>query len=250
MARILLALVSLCPVVGATELRIETQVYAPEQETPVCESTTLFAGGAVYDFRSGRPTVTIFHPGAGDRPARFVLLDTERKVRTEITTDKIDGAMANLRRWASQSQDDYLRFASNPEFTESFNEETGELQLLADTLTYRLITMPVKHPEAKLAVRQFLDNYTKLQTLLETSLPPEPRLRVNEALFRRGVMPVETRLYSGQQDDPALRAEHLADWMLSKRDRQRIDQAQEQLAAFKQVSNEQWRQGQTLASAE
>ncbi len=245
----ILVCLSVCVLASAADLRVETRVYAEDEEQPVCQSVTLFSQGVVYDFREDRPSITIFRSGAPGKPGRFILMDTEREVRTEIMTDKIDGAMANLRRWAAQSKDPFLQFASSPTFTESFDEETGKLQLIGETLSYHLITMPNEQPETKLPVRQFLDNFTKLQTLLETSLPPDPRLRVNEALFRHGVMPVETKLFSGNQEKPSLRAEHLTVWILSKRDLSRIDQAIDHMASFKEVSNEEYRNGQRVAAA-
>lgn len=232
----------------AQDLRIETRVYSKEKTEPVCETVTLFQQGAVYDYRQDRPTVTIYRDGPAGKPGRFVLLNTERQVRTELTTDKLDHAMGSLRRWAAQSNDPFLRFASAPAFTESFNKETGELQLLSDTMSYRVVTVPVEEPASNLMVRRFLDNFTKLQTLLETRLPPEPRLRVNEALFRHQALPVETRLYSQDQEEPSLRAEHIAVWLLSKNDRAKIDQTIDQMASFREVSNEEYRHGGTVAA--
>lgn len=231
----------LASVAVAADLRIETRVYAPEEEAPVCRSVTLFSGAAVYDFREDRPVVTIFRAAAAGKPERFTLLDTQRQVRTEIEVSKIDHAMVSLRKWAAQSGDAFLRFAGDPVFTESFDEETGELQLIGDQLSYRLVTVPMEDEMTRLAVRRFLDSFTKLQTLLETSLPPDPRLRVNEALFVHGVMPVETKLFSGKQDKPSLRAEHLTAPLLSKRDRARIDDAIDKMASYRQVSNEEFR---------
>lgn len=237
-------LVSLtCAPSVAGDLRIETRVYAQEEELPVCESVTLFTGDTVYDFREDRSVVTIFRSAAAGKPARFVLVDPQRSVRTEIELRRVDQAMASLRKWAASSNDPYLRFAGDPVFSESFDEQTGELKLAGDQLTYELVTVPMDDDEQRLAVRQFLDSFTKLQTLLETSLPPDPRLRVNEALFRRGLMPVETRLYSRDQEEPSLRAEHLAAPLLSKRDRARIDEALDSLAVCREVSNEEFHLG-------
>ncbi|MCA9239760.1 MAG: hypothetical protein KDA37_06160 [Planctomycetales bacterium] len=247
-APLLLFVLALANSAAAQDLRIETRVYAEDPTHPVCETVTLFQQGAVYDYRQDRPTVTIYRDGPAGKPGRFVLLDTDRQVRTELTTDKLDQAMTSLRRWAAQSKDPFLKFASAPAFTESFNKETGELQLLGDVMSYRVVTVPMEQPSANLAVRRFLDNFTKLQTLLETRLPPDPRLRVNEALFRHEALPVETRLYSRDQEEPSLRAEHIAVWLLSKNDRSKIDQTIDQMASFREVTNAEYRQGMTVAA--
>lgn len=223
---------------SAADFRIETLVYAAEEKDPASESVTLFTNGVAYDFRDADHRVTIFRPGVADKPGRFLLLDTEREIRTEIGADQVAIVMTKLRRWASLQKDPFLRFTGDPVFEESFDTATGELRMTSEQMSYRLVTMPVANEQTMSELRAFLDAFSQLHTLLEAGLPPAPRLLVNEALDKRDVVPVEVELYSGPIDgEPSLRAEHLITWILSKQDRDRIDMATNQLAEFKQVEN-------------
>ena len=234
----LLAMLCLAAHAAAAEFRIETRVYAAGEDEPVSESVTLFLSGAAYDFRESDHRVTIFRPGAADKPGRFVLLDTRRKTLTEIGADQVAMATTKLRRWASVQEDPFLRFIGDPSFEESFDAATGELRLTSEHLSYRLVTMPVADPEAMSELAAFLDAFAQLHTLLEAGLPPAPRLLVNETLAGRELVPIEVELFAGPIDgEPSLRAEHLVTWILSKDDRSRIEKATTQLAEFERVEN-------------
>ena len=233
----------------AADLRIETRVYALEEEGPISDSVTLFDAGVVYDFRTAESRVTIFRAGRDGKPARFILLDTKRQLRTEIDANQLTATMTKLRRWAAAQSDPFLRFTGAPMFEEQFNADTGELLLTSDQLSYRIVTVPLKHPEMRMPLRSFLDAYAQLHTLLEAGLPPEPRLRVNEVLFRHSVMPVEIQLTARDDEEPALRAEHVVAWVLSKQDRLRIDDAIDGLASYKKVTNAEFQQERRQVAA-
>ncbi|TWT95177.1 hypothetical protein Pla108_33190 [Botrimarina colliarenosi] len=223
---------------AAADFRIETRVFAPGEEEPASQSVTLFTGGAAYDFRDADHRVTIFRPGAADKPGRFVLLDTTREYRTEIGADRVAIATTKLRRWAAVHKDPFLRFTGDPSFDQAFDADTGEMRFVSKQMSYRLVTMPVASREAMKELRAFLDAYAQLHTLLEAGLPPAPRMLVNEALANRDVVPIEVELYSGLiEGEPDLRAEHLVTWILSRDDRHRIDQTNRRLAEYKSVEN-------------
>ncbi|TWT88540.1 hypothetical protein Mal64_20230 [Pseudobythopirellula maris] len=232
----------------AAEFRIETTVHALDEEEPTSESITLFHDGVAYDFRDSVGRVTIFRPSSGDKPGRFLLLDENREVRTEIGADQVAALMIKLRRWAALQKDPFLRFAGDPVFKEEFDAATGELRLTSDVLSYRLVTMPVADSAAMAELRGFLDAYAQLHTMLEAGVPPGPRLKVNEAITRRSVVPVEIELTDGDAEEPALKSKHRVTWILSKKDKQRIDLARDHLAEYREVSNAEFRDGiQTAA---
>lgn len=223
---------------SAADFRIETRVYAAGEDEPASESVTLFTGGAAYDFRDSDDRVTVFRPGQADKAGRFILLDTVREVRTEIGADRVAIATTKLRRWATTHEDRFLRFTGDPSFDESFDADTGELRMTSKLMSYRLVTMPVASREAMKELRAFLDAYAQLHTLLEAGLPPAPRMLVNEALANHDVVPLEIELYSGPIDDePDLRAEHLVTWILSRGDRNRIEQTNRRLSEYTAVEN-------------
>jgi hypothetical protein len=225
----------------AADFRIETRVYEDKEEKPVSQSVTLFTGGAAYDFRDETHRVTIFRPGAADKPGRFVLLDSERQYRTEIGGDRVAVVTTKLRRWAAVHKDPFLRFTGDPAFEEAFDADTGELRMTSKLMSYRLVTMPVASREAMKELRSFLDGYAQLHTLLEAGLPPGPRMLVNEALANHDVVPIEVELYSGPiEGEPDLRAEHIVTWILSREDRKRIEEANRCVAEYAAVENSEF----------
>lgn len=236
---------AMTPMSFAVDFRIETKVYSGTEETPITQNTTLVMNGVIYDFAENTARVAIYREGQGDKPGRFVLIDPTRSVKTEITIDRMDAAIEKLCSWAKTSKDPLAKFSAEPEFDPLYNKETGVLTMESDQMTYRMATIPVTHRDVWSDLRNYFNGYAKLNCILASSLPPMPRLAVNETLERHNVVPVEVNLAMGKTQH--LRAEHLFTWMLSKDDRARITLVQEQLVSFKDISNKEF-QSQRVAS--
>ncbi|MEX2168167.1 MAG: hypothetical protein WD851_02565 [Pirellulales bacterium] len=232
---------------GAEEFRIETRVFAGDASEPASESVTLFQEDVVYDFLTGSSQVAIFRRPLGDAPGRFILLDREREIRTEITTDRIATVMGKLRDWASKQDDAYLKFAADPRFEETFNEATGELLLESPLQSYRLTTSPIEKSSAQTQLQDFLNWYTQLNALIHGGPPPFPRLAVNAALARHAAVPLEVQLTTSG-DTQNLRSEHLIAWRISKQDRERIDQTVNEMSDYEQVSNAEFHKADKTAA--
>jgi hypothetical protein len=234
------------PVASAAEdFRIETKIYVGDEKEPVSTTTTLFQRGVVYDLLDSPPQTAVFRKPGGGKPGRFILLDPERRVRTELSTDQLADVMNKLRNWASRQRDPFLKFAANPQFAESFDRGTGQLLLTSQEESYVLKTEPADEPDALAQYREFLDWYARLNTLLEAGPPPEPRLAVNAALARYQVVPVSVEL-TRTGEKQKLRAEHEFTWLLSKQDLARIDDACSALAGYRPVDNEEFLAGMRL----
>ena len=225
----------------ADDFRIETKIFVGDEEKPVSETTTLFLEGVVYDFLSAPRQVAVFRKAAGGKPGRFILLSPNERIRTELSTDQVARVMDKLRTWAARQQDPFLQFAADPQFKESFEPAKGRLVLASHLESYTVETTPADQAEALAEYREFLDWYTQLNTLLSHGPPPEPRLRLNEALARHQVVPLKVELTRAGEKQP-LRAEHQFIWRLSQDDIQRIDDVRASLAAYRQVSNEEFLQ--------
>ena len=223
----------------AEDFRIETKVYVGDEEEPVSKSTTLFQGGIVYDFLATPEQIAVFRKPGGGQSGRFILLDVERRVRTELSTDQLAGAMNKLRNWAARQRDPFLKFAANPQFEESFDRETGQLLLASHEESYTIKTESSDARTAMAEYREFLDWYARLNTLIHAGPPPEPRLQVNAALARYQVVPVKVELARAGEKEK-LRAEHEFAWLLSKKDLGKIDDARAAIVAYRQVDNEQF----------
>ncbi len=243
-AGVVLAVVVLSWLTGASravaeEFRIQTRVFVGDEEQPVSETTTLFLDGVVYDFLDTPSQVAVFRKPGGGRPGRFILLDPTHKMRTELSTDQLAGAMEKLRAWAAQQTDPFLQFAADPQFTESFDPQTGKLTLTSLIETYQVDTAKTDHAEALTEYHEFLDWYAQLNTLLVGGPPPEPRLKLNAALARYKVIPLKVERTRAGEEDPVW-AEHEFTWRLSRQDRNRIDTVRESLASYRAVTNEEF----------
>jgi hypothetical protein len=229
-------------VAWAEDFRIETKVFVGDEGEPFSKSTTLFQGGVVYDFLAEPEQTAVFRKPGGGRSGRFILLDVERRVRTELSTDQLAGAMNKLRNWAARQRDPFLKFAANPQFEETFDRETGQLLLASHEESYTIKTESSDAPDAMAEYREFLDWYARLNTLIHAGPPPEPRLQVNAALARYQVVPVKVELARAGEKEK-LRAEHEFAWLLSKKDLGKIDDARAAIVAYRQVDNEQYLEG-------
>jgi hypothetical protein len=224
---------------AAENFRIETKIYEGKDEAPISETVTIFCDGVVYDFLTSPAQTAIFSRPSGKNAGRFILLDDDHRIRTEISTKKLEGAMLNLRTWAGQQSDKFLKFAANPEFKESFEPGSGQLVLASHMESYTVETAPVKRPKAAAEYREFLDWYAQLNALLSGSPPPQPRLELNKSLSRHKAIPKTVELTRPGRDEP-LRAEHDFTWMLSQDDMARVEDAKTALASYHDVTNEEY----------
>ena len=173
------------------------------------------------------------------------MLDASHKVRTELSTAKLSAFTDQLRARAARQTDGLLRFAANPHLEES-SEDGGWTRFSGKLLTYRVQAAKASNPEMVKLYRQFSDASARLNSMLQAgAMPPFARLSINESLARDDKLPEQVELIlagdakSGGKPT-ILRSEHHFSTQLTKADRQRIDEANEQLKAFKQVAWEEY----------
>ena len=230
-------------IVLAEGFRIETKIYFGDEEKPQSETTTLFLDGVVYDFLAAPTQTAVFRKPTGDKPGQFTLLDPQARIQTKLSTDQLMGAMEKLRSWAAKQKDPFLQFAAAPQFEESFESEGSRLVLAHHLETYAATTSAAENPQSLAEYREFLDWYTRLNSLLSADhFPPGPRLRLNEALARHQVVPVKVELTRAGVSEP-LRAEHKFIWRLSRADLERIDEVRASLASYREVENAEFLNG-------
>lgn len=219
------------------DFRVENRVFVNANKEPAAESTTLFHRGVVYDFLNKPAEVTVFDPVEN----RFILLDVERKLKTQLSTKTIHEALDRLKRLADKSKDPKIQFLYHPAFKESVDQKTDELVFEAGVITYRVKGEPAGSAELAHQYRQFSDAYARLNTYLRPgSRPPFARLIVNEAIEKRKEIPSQILLtvklrrgLSFRKNN--LRSEHRLIKRLLESDRRRIAQAGEQMASFTEV---------------
>src|SRR5262245_26403427 len=141
------ALLAITCATSGEGFRIETKVFAgkedPKQQA-VSETTTLFLDGIVYDFLKKPQQVAVFRKPIAGKPGRFTLLNDQQQIQTKVSTDQVAGTMSKLKSWAAAQRDPFLQFAANPEFDETFDEDTNELVLASHLENYKVVTTPAE----------------------------------------------------------------------------------------------------------
>ncbi|HEY2762333.1 MAG TPA: hypothetical protein VGI75_16355, partial [Pirellulales bacterium] len=224
----------------AEEFRMESKVYSGKDDTSTSESVTLFADDRVYDFLTSPSEITVFDFPRG----RIVLLDLNRKLRTELTTDKLNDFADQLRTRAARQTDALLKFASNPKFDESHSDSEWQ-EFSSPQMTYRVHVAKPDNANVVRQYRMFSDWSARLNSMIRPgAMPPFPRLAVNAALERAGEVPESVQLTLVAQNrlvgkPTVLRSEHELAMRLLPADRKRIDDAGKYLVTFPEVSMEE-----------
>ena len=224
------------------DFRIDNKVFVDGQTTPTSESTTIFHQGVVYDFMK-QPEEVIVLDKAADR---FVLLDTLRKIRAELSTANLLDFNEQLRQSARKQSDPLLNFLADPEFKEEFDETAQELTLSSDWMTYRVLLEKVDESEIMALYREFSDWYARLNTRMSPgSRPATARLLVNEALSRRkatarNVALTITLRKTFPPKRMSLHSEHQLIRHIAESDLDRVTQTRQFMTIFKPVSFEEY----------
>lgn len=231
------------------EFRMETDVFVSNQKKPVAQNLTIFTSGLVYDFPLLGPNeIAILDPSRG----RFVLLDVPRKIKTTLSTQEISDFTAAMKSQAQES-DGVVGFAANPQFEQTFDEQTNWLTLSSKLMTYRLKGSAPKQPAALDSYRLFADWYARLNSTRPGNLPPFARLELNKAAAERGLIPEEVELtvapsYRLVGKKLVIHSRHMVNWLLSNTDRKRIEEAGSYLADFQAVSFQDYGKTERLAA--
>jgi hypothetical protein len=218
----------------AQEFRVETDVFVEDEEDPVVQTLTIFSDGVVYDFlRTGTEEITLFD----HQRNRLVLMDTRRKVKSELTMDGIMAFVAAMKSQLNKPQREYLLEGN----LKTSTDEEGSLLLTNEAITYRVQGIEPKSSSAALDYRQFADWYARLNAMRLGNLPPFARIRLNAEIEAKGWIPTEIERTITQRrgltsSKQVLRSRHLVNWRLSNSDRKLIDRAGTCLATYRSVA--------------
>lgn len=245
----LLAAVSVLAGLGITgarageEFRIENKIFVGNEKEPRIKSTTILHDGVVYDYLESPPEVTVFDKAR----SRFLLLDSDRRIKAELTTDYVDHFTERLKEWAQNQTDPFLRFLADPQFEEQV-EGSSELSFASEWITYRVIPMDTEDEVISRRYREFSDWHCQLNTLLSPGArPPFARMIVNAALDQRQQMPREVHLTIRPKEGflsrrITLRSEHLLVHQLVESDRKRVAQTDQFMAMYTKVDFDEYQQ--------
>lgn len=213
------------------------RVYVGKEKEPIVTSTTIFHNGTVYDFLDSPSEITIFDP----QRDRFILLNTEKKLRTELTTEEVARFSDRLQQWAKEHTNPFLKFMGAPQFEEKIDDVSRKLQFESPWVTYELTSEDAQNTEIAEQYKEFSDWLAKLNTLINPgAYPPYARMLINATLAKRNEVPSEVQLTMRpkgrfQVRPVTLRSEHHLVRRLVESDRRRVFQAAEYLAMFNAV---------------
>ena len=159
---------------------VVNRVFVGNEKQPRVKSTTIFSGGVVYDYLEKPSETTIFDPAHN----RFVLLDSARKVMTELSTDNVLELIERLRRRFSTSSDPYQEFLADPGFDERFDDGSGESTFSSPWMTYRVLGKEAPSLAIARQYREFSDWQVRLNSLLNPgSRLPFPRMILRKRII-------------------------------------------------------------------
>ncbi len=198
--------------------RIDTDLHFGKSVAPSKQSLTLFSDGVYYDFSKDDPTaITIIDPQRN----RIVLLDGKRNIQTTIDMTELSKIVESAKMQAN-SPDLKLLIKASEQVV--FDDQTSTCTVGIKQINYVATTQ--KPPESIIA-QQYADfaNWSaRLNAVHEAQRPPYVRMRLNDELGSRGLIPAEieisTTLASGKPSTARCRL--IALWLLSRDDQAAI----------------------------
>jgi hypothetical protein len=228
-----IACLLLSAAVQAQDFRLETAVFVANEKKPVVESLTIFHADKVYDFLLTDPRETIVMDLSR---GRLLLLDNERKVKSELLMDDVSRFNLELREQASPRDVELVR----PNFKYTHEKDGDWHVLTSERLVYRAKGTPVRFKEAAQRYQEFADWSAQLNALRPANLPPFARMQLNQVLAQNGLIPKEVEreitITSVVPFKKAkLRSLHSVYWQLNQEDHKKIRQAGDDIATFSPV---------------
>lgn len=237
---------TMLPVAHGQAFRIETVVTQSDGQT-ISENLTLLDENLIVDFMlmTDKTRFPVEIVAFDINQKRFVLMDTARKVRTELPESELLKILTALQ--GSSFVDDENRFFFQPDFEEDYDPATGVLEMRSPRLVYRTHG---KRPEQETTLRtymQFVDQFARLNATDPRRMPPFARLELNRAIRKYGFIPeeVDITLYPepGNHDSAVnMKSTHVVMWKWSETDHQRMASAKRYWMEFDKVTLKEYRQ--------
>ena len=231
-------------ILAGDDFRVENRVFFGNEREPRVETTTIFLDGVVYDILAGPSEITVFDPSRG----RFALLDTVRKLTTDVTSKEIEGFLERMKERAGKHENPFVAFQAHPKFEMQYDDTSRELTFTSPWMIYRLVTQDAESKEIARQYREFSDWYARLNYLLNpNALLPFARLIVNAELAQREAVPRQVHLTLTPPKEgvlpqrTTLRSLHHLVRHLVESDRSRVNQIHQYMGIFKKVSYEEYR---------
>lgn len=229
-------------------LRVETEVFADDDEAPVARSLSLFRDGVAWDFLQtlskekekedddgpDEPVEFVLHDPARER---IILVDPARHVKTQIDHLQLERLRASLGNWARKSDDPLMRWAGGPDFSEGMEETATKIVLAGPRVRYEVAFEEADNGAIPEEYQRFADAALLVKALVHPGgLPPFPRIAINRRVAAAGGIPatvrleIDSRMAKLGRRPTVLRSKHkvLESWLAS--DHKRVAAAEERMA--------------------
>lgn len=221
------------------EFRIESQIYGSQSDQPVSQNVTLFTRGLVFDFQMSSDSnatlseIVVFN----ERQRTLTLLKPATRQMVELSDLQLLKMNDQLRKEIQQNS--RAGFLINEPFTEEHDWSSDRLVLSSDTIRYTVKGQRPKDATILPRYYDFLNQFTRLKASDPSSLPPFPRMKLNQSLQKMGWVPTELsmRIQPNAMFSRTIEAQsrHALMMSLSDLDRQRIQLARNYLGQFESV---------------
>ncbi|TWU12480.1 hypothetical protein CA54_13040 [Symmachiella macrocystis] len=222
--------------VRAQDFTVITETEHVNSGKIVGRSRTIFHAGEAYDQVPGLGEITIYQPGR----QQFTIFSEARNLATTISFADI---VANQREFDRQilshveqlerrgsretlQKAAELKFQWQPEFDERFDAKKNELSMTSKYYSYVVETKPNLQPQIVKSYLRYADWTKQFNALLDpASIFPAPRLLVNQALRKRGAIPLSVSLKHPSKNGKNglhLKSRHQIRWKLTDSDRAAI----------------------------
>lgn len=231
-------------------LRVESEVFADDEQEPIAKSLTLFRNGLAWDFLE-RPVTAdteddaatsdeiVLHDPARER---VVVVDPDRNLKTQIDAIRLERLSVSLASWARKADDRLVRWAGGPDFGDGIKEQKSQLELVGPRVRYAVEFTAAPSPEAAREYRRFADTAMLLKALLHPGgIPPFPRLAINRRVSAADGIPtavtleIDSRVAMVGGRPQVLRSVHKVHPRLLAGDLQRIEDAEARIAVAESV---------------
>ena len=234
---------SAAPPSAAEDMSVYTTVSRISEEdgtsVVVARSLTLFHAGKIYDYMEDIGEVVILEPIHN----RFVILNSNY-MATRVGFGELQQYLhvgqheAELYLQELAARDDRqarraadaLEFQLAPEFEESYEPTLQRLSLTSPSMSYQVNTARVDGAHLVQQYLTYADWAQRLNYVLHPHATfPAPRLKLNESLRQKGLLPTRVDLVTRLDGELHLRAEHRFNWELMTEDKAHIHKWEQML---------------------
>ncbi len=229
----------------AQDFRIDSEVYLADVKKPVSHSITLFSERLIVDFLMSEDDdlkaveVVIFD----SQQRRLVLLDMDRKIRTEITDLQLEKVVESLSR--ELQNNDATRFLTADSWVHDTDWSSNTVTMTSPNIVYQFRGTQPDNAAILPRYVEFLDNFTKLNATDPRKLPPFPRMKLNQKIKQLGWIPSEVRVTVKANDfvkeEIDARSKHRVTPGLSGSDKEWIANAKRDWVQLKEVDLKEYR---------